>query len=115
MLILVDRFQMCYYEYHWQRQRQIQLKWYEQECNVKIFMVSTSIDYEKNSNYYLLTKTGLEMNPNIIMKNCYYDNRKKYCDKEEIKQNFDYNYTPIFKKIRDNNLNRTQYEKKENN
>lgn len=115
MLILVDRFQMCYYEYHFQRQRQIQLKWYEQECNAKIFMISTNIDYGKNSNYYHQTKTGLEMNPNIIMKNSYYDNRKNYYDKEEVKQNFDYNYTPKFKIIRDNNLNRKQYEKNQNN
>ena len=77
-------------------------------------MISTKIDQEKNSNYYHQTKTGLGMDQNIIIKNCYYDNRKKYKVEKEVKQIFDYNYTSKFKKIRDNNLNRTKYEKNQN-
>ena len=102
------------FQYRYQCQEQKKLKNDEKKNNDRIFMISTKIDQEKNSNYYHQTKTGLGMDQNIIIKNCYYDNRKKYKVEKEVKQIFDYNYTSKFKKIRDNNLNRTKYEKNQN-
>ena len=104
------------YHYGYQCQKQRQLKLYEEEnkVKVKISMISTNVDYQKKSNYFLQKKSLLGINSHKLM-NCYQKYHNKHYDEEEVKQNFDINYTQNFKKIKDNKLYRTKYEKNQNN